>query len=131
MNGHTIILQGQSRRDQAKRIIDSVPAGFVVNVKAPTRSSDQNAKLWAMLSDISRAKPQGRELPPEIWKSLFMAQCGFKPRFEPSLDGQGVVPVGYKSSRLSKAEFSELIESIAAFGAEHGVSFGDEGSLAA
>jgi hypothetical protein len=93
----------------------------VVNIRAATRIGEQNAKLWAMLSDVSRAKPQGRQYPPEIWKALFMAECGFKPRFEPSLDGQGVVPIGYKSSRLSKAEFSDLIESIAAFGAEHGV----------
>lgn len=124
--GQTIALHGQHSRERAKRLIDTVPPGYVVNVRGPSRSSEQNAKLWAMLSDVSRAKPQGRVLAPDVWKALFMAQAGFKPRFEPSLDGQGVVPTGYKSSRLTKAEFSELIECIHAFAAEHGITLGDE-----
>lgn len=125
-NGQTIILNGPMSRQRAHRLIDIAPDGCVQNISAPKRSDDQNAKMWAMLSDVSRSKPQGREYPPEIWKSLFMAEAGFKPRFEPSLDGKGVVPIGYKSSRLKKAEFSDLIEAIYAYGAEHGVQWTEE-----
>ena len=121
MTGQTIRLVGDSQRDHAKRMIDCAPPESVVNIREATRSGEQNAKLWAMLSDVARAKPQGRALSTDIWKALFMAEAGFKPRFEPSLDGQGVVPVGYKSSGLRKAEFSDLIEAIYAYGAEHGV----------
>lgn len=119
----TVILRGWNSGVQAKRLIDKAPPGSVVKIEPPKRTEDQNAKLWAMISDVSRAKPEGREYPPEIWKSLFMASAGFTPRFEPSLDGKGVVPIGYKSSRLSKAEFSDLIECINAYAAEHGVEF--------
>lgn len=129
-NGQTIILNGPMSRRKAHQLIDVAPDGFVHNISAPKRTDDQNAKMWAMLSDISRAKPQGREYPPEIWKSLFMAEAGFKPRFEPSLDGKGVVPIGYKSSRLKKAEFSDLIEAIYAYGADHGVKWSDEREMA-
>jgi len=122
----TVILNGDTRRALAKRLIDVAPAGSVVEVKAPRRSNQQNAMLWALLSDVSRAKPQGRELPPELWKALFMAACGHQVRFEPTLDGQGVVPLGFRSSRLNKAEMAELIECILAFGAEHRVEFGDQ-----
>lgn len=126
MSGQTIILNGPMSRRKAHQLIDAAPDGCVHNISAPKRTDDQNAKMWAMLSDVSRAKPQGREYPPEIWKSLFMAEAGFKPRFEPSLDGRGVVPIGYKSSRLKKAEFSELIEAIYAYGSEHGVQWTEE-----
>lgn len=125
MTGQTIRLVGESQRDHAKRMIDRAPPHAVVNIREATRSGEQNAKLWAMLSDVARAKPQGRTLTTEVWKALFMAEAGFKPRFEPSLDGQGVVPVGYKSSGLRKAEFSDLIEAIYAYGAEHGVQWSE------
>jgi hypothetical protein len=119
----TVILRGWNSGVQAKRLIDAAPPGSVVKIEPPKRTEDQNAKLWAMLSDVSRAKPEGRDYPPEIWKSLFMAAAGFTPRFEPSLDGKGVVPIGYKSSRLSKAEFSDLIETIQEYGACHNVQW--------
>lgn len=125
-SGQTLILAGDRQRDLAKAIIDRAPPYAVVNVREAKRTSEQNAKLWAMLSDIARAKPQGRNLPTEIWKSLFMAQCGHKMRFEPDLDGEGVVAIGFRSSRLTKAEMSDLIECIAAYGAQHGVQWSDE-----
>lgn len=120
-DGQTLIVG--TNRETIHRVIDCAPRGSVVNVKPPRRTLDQNAKMHAMLSDISRAKPGGRVLPPEVWKALFMHEAGFKCTFEPSLDGSGVVPLGFKSSRLSKAEFSDLIECINAFAAEHGVEF--------
>lgn len=123
MSGQTVILRGDTQRAFAKRLIDAAPVDAVVNIREATRSADQNARLWAMLSDVSRAKPQGRVLPPEIWKCIFMASVGHQCRFEPSLDGNGVVPIGFKSSRLTKAEFSDLIEAVFAFGAEHGVQW--------
>lgn len=119
----TVILMGT--RTAAHKLVDAAPAGSVCKISPPRRTEDQNAKLWALLSDVSRAKPQGRDYPPEIWKSLFMADVGFEPRFEPALNGRGVVPIGYKSSRLNKGEFSDLIEAIYAFGAEHNVEWSE------
>jgi len=121
MNGQTIRLVGESQRAFAHRLIDKAPAGAVVNVREAVRSSEQNALMWVLLSDIARAKPMGRALKSEGWKALFMDMIDKKPSWEPNLDGSGVVCIGYKSSRLSKAEMSEMIESIYAFGAEHGV----------
>ncbi|ANI76464.1 hypothetical protein EP837_00005 [Sphingobium sp. EP60837] len=87
--------------------------------------------MWSLLSQISRAKPDGRVLDTDTWKALFMHSAGFKCTFEPTLDGQGVVPLGYKSSRLRKAEFSDLIEAIFSFAAEKGIPLSDEISTAA
>lgn len=119
--GQTVRLVGARQLQLAHRLIDKAPQGAVVNVREATRTSDQNAKMHAMLSDVARAKPGGRVLSTDAWKALFMHDAGFKCTFEQSLDGQGVVPLGFKSSRLSKAEFSDLIEAIYAFGAEHSV----------
>jgi len=126
MTGQVVILSSDWRRMQAKRLIDAAPANAVVEVKEAKRSSDQNALMWSLISEIARAKPGGRVLSPDAWKALFMNAAGFSCTFEPSLDGKGVVPLGFKSSRLNKAEFSDLIEAIHAFAAEHGIPLGDE-----
>lgn len=123
--GQTLILSSPAVRQLAHKLIDAAPDRAVLNIQEAKRTNDQNAKMHAMLSDVARAKPNGRVLPTDVWKSLFMAEAGFKPRFEPSLDGNGVVPVGYKSSGLSKAEFSDLIEAIYSFGAEHGIRWSE------
>lgn len=125
MIGQTIRLV-PSTIDRAKRLIDAAPEGAVMNIRPATRSAEQNAKLWAMLSDVSRAKPEGRELTPEVWKVLFMAALGHAVRFEVGLDGSGVVPIGFRSSRLNKAQMSDLIEMIYEYGARHGVQWTEE-----
>lgn len=121
----TIRLHGDVQRHRAKLLIDQAPAGAVVKVSPPVRTSEQNARMWAMLSDVARAKPEGRALPAETWKALFMSECGHQPLFEPALDGRGVVHVGFRSSRLRVAEMSDLIEAIYVYGAEHGVEWSE------
>lgn len=121
----TAILRGQSQRDFAKAMIDRAPVDAVVRISAPTRTTDQNAKFWAMLSDISRAKPGGRVATPETWKALAMHACGFAVQFEMGLNGQPF-PTGFRSSRMTKDEMSMLIEWLYAFGAENGIRWTDE-----
>lgn len=120
MNGQTIILSSPVARSQAHRLIDLAPHGAVCNVREARRTSEQNDKMWAMLSDVSRQKPQGRVLPPHKWKALFMDAIGIPADWEPGLSG-GVVNVGYRSSQLTKSQMSDLIEQMYSYGAEHGV----------
>lgn len=130
MAGHTIILSSNYARENAHKLIDRAPPGAVLNVQETRRTNEQNALLWTLLGYVSRARPQGRNYPPEIWKSLFMASCGHQVRWEPALDGNGVVGVGYRSSRLRKAEMADLIECIMAFAAEHGIEISDRSEAA-
>ncbi|WP_395393129.1 recombination protein NinB [Novosphingobium sp. BL-8A] len=120
-NGQTLILANDQVRRLAHQLIDRAPERAVLNIREATRSLDQNAKMHAMLSDISRAKPMGRNLKPEIWKCLFLDAMGHQANWVPSLDGDGVVNTGFRSSRLTVAQMSDMIESMYAFGAEHGV----------
>lgn len=116
----TVILRGLEQRAMACELIRRAPADAVVTIKEATRNLDQNAKLWAMISDVSRAKPEGRTHAPEVWKCLFMAACGHTVRFETGLDGNPF-PIGFSSSRLSKRQFADLIETVYEYGSRHGV----------
>ena len=116
----TVIISGPTRRQWAHRLIDAAPEYATVTIRPQDRTTDQNAKMWAMLSDISVAKPQGRRHTPEVWKCLMMSACGHAVQFEVGIDDKPF-PVGFSSSRLSKHQMSELIEFIYAYAAEHGV----------
>ncbi|WP_226552939.1 recombination protein NinB [Celeribacter naphthalenivorans] len=120
MAGQTIILRGRSQRQFAHTLLDKAPADAIVNIRKATRTVDQNAKMWAMLSDVSRARPEGRICTPETWKCLFMHALGHETRFELGLNGEPF-PVGFRSSSLNKEQMSDLIEFIYAWGSERGV----------
>jgi hypothetical protein len=116
----TVILRGQPQRDLAKQLIDKAPVDAVVKISEAKRTTSQNNKLWALLSDISRHKPEGRRHIPEIWKCVFMASCGHEVQFEHGLDGRPF-PVGFRSSHLTKSQMSDLIEYVISYGQQHGV----------
>ena len=124
MPGQTIILRGQSQRDMAKRLIDAAPVDAVVNVKEATRNADQNARLWAMLSDVSRSKPDGRMHTAEVWKTLFMQACGHEVQFLHGLDGNPF-PSGFRSSRLTVRQMADLITFVSAYGDQNGVRWSE------
>jgi hypothetical protein len=124
-DGQTIVLTGQRARQEAARLIEIAPAGAIVNIRAAKRTNDQNSLMWALLSDISRAKPEGRCHTPEVWKALMMHACGHAVQFEMGLNGQPF-PTGFSSSRLTKAQMTDLIDCIFEFGARHGVRWSNE-----
>lgn len=126
---HTVILDSRYRREQAHKLIDAAPVGAVMTVAPPKRTVPQNARFYAMLTDVSKAKPGGRNLTPDVWKAVFMNACGFAVQFETGLSGEPF-PVGFRSSRLSKHQMGELMDFIEAWGAENGVTFGDEARAA-
>jgi len=74
-----------------------------------------------MLSDISRAKPDGRRWTPDTWKAAFMNSTGHQVQFCEGLDNSGPFPLGFRSSRLTVKQMSDLIEVIYEYGSRHGV----------
>lgn len=95
---------------------------MVLEVKPSTRSLEQNARLWAMLSDISRQVDwYGRKLTPDEWKHVFSAALK-KQEVVTGIDG-GFVVLGLSTSKMTKAEMSDLQTLIEAFGAERNVRF--------
>jgi hypothetical protein len=122
---YTVRLTGPTQREYAKRLIDAAPDYAVVTVRAGDRTLEQSSKMWAMLTDIARAKPEGRRWTPETWKCAFMNALGHQVQFAEGLDGSGPFPLGFRSSKLSKAQMSDLLEVITEYGARHGVQWSD------
>lgn len=106
---------------QAKPLlVDSVK--LVVTVKKQTRSTAQNARMWAMLEEISKqVEWYGNWLTPEEWKDVMSA--GLKrTKVVPGIDG-GMVICGQSTSKMTIAEMCELQELMEAFGVQHDVQF--------
>jgi hypothetical protein len=124
MSRHVVRIASPEHRRRAHEIVARAPEGYVVEIRAPRRTLDQNALLWALLTEVSIAKPGGRTHTPEVWKCLFMAACGHAVAFETGLDGRPF-PVGFRSSKLTKAQMSDLIEFVHAWCAEQGLVLSD------
>lgn len=120
-----IILASEAAKDLACSIVLQAPYGYVCEVREQTRSNEQNDKMWAMLTDLSIAKPEGRRLIPEDWKVLMMHACGWECQFLEGLDGRPF-PKGFSSSKLSKSQMASLITFIQEYGDRHGVRWSDE-----
>lgn len=120
-----VTLVGDTQRAYAKRLIDEAPAGYVVKIAAETRRDAQNRKLWPMLMDIQRQVPEMVLFNTEDIKLRFLNAHGVEMRFLPALEGQGAFPVGLRSSLLTVAQFSGLIELLYAYGAKHGVQWSE------
>jgi hypothetical protein len=96
----------------------------VITLGRVNRSSDQNKLLWALLGDVSvQVDWYGRKLEKEDWKEVFSAAWK-QQDVVPGING-GFVVMGVRTSKMTKLEFSELIEIIYAFGAEHSVRWSD------
>lgn len=108
-------------RANAIEAIRAAEFDAVVTVSPKRRSTYQNAKMWAMLSDVANAKPEGREWTPETWKAAFMHYLGHQIRFADGLDGSGPFPVGFRTSGLSVKQMIDLITCIYKYGDDHGV----------
>ena len=128
MSGQTIILAGPSQRSFAKSMIENAPADAVVNIREAKRTLDQNAKMWAMLSDISRSAPEGRQWTTDVWKAAFMHALGHEIIWQPGLNGVPF-PAGFRTSRLNKEQMGDLITMILEYGDRHGVKWSNEASI--
>lgn len=88
-----------------------------------------NAKMWAMLADISAQVPwpvngQMQKLDAEDWKSLITAAAKQESRVAMGLNG-GAVMLGVSTRKMTIQQMSDVIEQLYAFGAEKGVVWSD------
>ena len=97
----------------------------VITLGREVRTLDQNSKQWAILKDISeQVEWFGQKHSPEDWKDILSAAWKGQ-KLVPGVSG-GFVALGVRTSRISKEEFSEYIESIYAFGAERSVAWSEK-----
>lgn len=116
-------LRSLAARQLAASYCMEAPDGFAVEFKPTRRSVEQNAALWAKLDDIAaQVVWYGKKLTAEDWKDVFTASLR-KARVVPTIDGDGFVPLGMSTSRMTKEEMNNLLSLIDAFAAERGVVF--------
>lgn len=129
----TFILKADNARDRMaaawNRACEFLQLGKSVRLELrecrPTRTLDQNSKLWAVLTDIARQVPwfvdgKQQRLEPDEWKDILTAGLKKHQRIAQGIEG-GFVILGTRTSRMSVGEMVELIELAHAFGSEHGV----------
>ena len=86
------------------------------------RSLEQNRMMWANLEDIAQQVVwYGVKLTKDEWKDILTAALK-KQKVVPGIEG-GFVVIGARTSTMSVAEMTELIELSTAFGTQQGVKF--------
>ena len=121
-----ITIRSVQQKDWVIDIIKSMPYEptyeIVIQERKASRSLDQNAKMWAVLTDISaQVNWHGQKLTKEEWKDVFSAALK-KQKVVPGMDG-GFVVIGAHTSKMSVSEMSDLLELATAFGCQHNVKW--------
>src|SRR6202048_1392390 len=123
MSRAVVQIKADSDRSQIATWARNVPVGTTVEFRAPRRSNDQNALMWSLLAQVSKQVDwYGTKLSSEDWKDVLTASLRHA-RVVPGIDPGTFVPLGMRTSQMTKEEISNLIELVYAFGAEHDVKF--------
>ena len=117
---HVITLRNEGDLAKAMGWLKSCAYGFRVEVKEPKRSDMQNDRMWWLLTAISKGVLwHGQNYSPDDWKDYFCHILNGG-RFMPDERG-GLVPIGRRTSQMSKSEMSELQALMEIFCAKYGV----------
>lgn len=126
MTRASFILNGRNSRELVAQFARTAPDGTAVAFKKARRSTVQNSLMWARLTDIARQVVwHGQKLTATDWKDVFSASLRHA-RVVPGIDPGTFVPLGMRTSDMTKAEMADLLDLIDAFAAERGVTFSDE-----
>jgi hypothetical protein len=118
-----IIITSAGDRAKAANWLAKAPWNTRVTFNGPKRSVPQNDLMWSRLTEISENVVwYGQKLSPDDWKDVFTASLR-KARVVPGLDAGSFVPLGMRTSDMSKEEMTALLDLIDAFAAEHNVEF--------
>ena len=119
----TIRLTGPTQRQYACKRIMEAPQGYTVKIAEETRTDEQNRLMWPLIADMQAQIAEMGTRSADDCKLQFLHALGQELRFLPALEGGGMFPVGQRSSKLNKAQFSALIEIMFHYGARHGVQW--------
>lgn len=116
-------------RQDAHRWVDKALSNWqpgkpwLLEIREPKRTDEQNAALWGLLAQITRQRPvhNGRDMTSDLWKSVFMDALGHEVDYCASLDGKRIFPLGHRSSHLTKAQFADLLTLMLAWCAAEGL----------
>lgn len=101
---------------------------LILSIRLETRSDAQNRLLHSRLGDVAKhCAWSGEKRDVDTWRRLFtsawMRTRGDGVELLPALDGHGVDIVYASTTKLSRAECSDLSEYILCWGTDHGVNW--------
>jgi len=124
MGRAVLTLYGDAERAKAALWLAKAPPLTRVEFKGPARSTDQNALMWELLTQLAdQHRWHGIKLTAEDYKDLLTASLRREVRTVPNTDGTGFVVLGMRTSDMSREEMSNLIDLIYAFATRVGVTF--------
>jgi hypothetical protein len=133
MSRYDLTLNSAADKARAISWLQKARQGWTMTLREPKRNADQNAKMWAMLSEITAQRKVhcGVKMTPELWKCVFMHALGQEVSYLHTLDGGSIFPAGFRSSELTVKQMADLITLIEAWAAQSGVTFHDQQEKAA
>ena len=117
----TIHLVDTAARARAERIMASAPRGHYVTISEPTRTLEQNRLMWPLIKDMREQDEHMATFTPDQVKLRFLNALDNEMQLLPELWGGGQFVAGQRSSTLTKADFSNLIELMFKWGAENDI----------
>lgn len=120
------ILVNDRVRANAMAALAAAPEDYVVTIAPKTRSSEQNALLHAMLTDLARSHVTwaGKRRTMEEWKALIISGHSVATKHGgeviPGVEGE-FVAIRESSARMSVSRAASLIEYLTAFCVSNGV----------
>mgnify|MGYP001612231632 CR=1 FL=1 len=119
-----LILAHAEARKNAHKAIDEAQDGSKVTIGPPGRSLDQNAAQWPILEEISRhtqlcINGKMEWATKEDWKDALTA--AYQNELRVALYDGKMILLGQRTSKFSKAKFSEWLDFLNAAAAQMGV----------
>lgn len=113
-------------RQSACSAILSAPENYRVEIRERTRSLDQNALMWELLSGLAKqvqwpVNGKLEFLTADEWKDILSASLDQENRIAQGIRG-GFVMIGKRTSKMTVRQMTDLIELIYAFAADRGVT---------
>lgn len=120
-----ILCLNERTRQQAAQAFVDAPDGWIMELRPPTRSLEQNAMLHGTFGIIAKQRPfMERMLHPLQWKTIFISghavATGLGSDMVPGLEGE-FVNIRESSAQMGVARMSSLIEYVLAWCANNGI----------
>jgi len=126
MTKRIFVLSHEIARRRCQEAVWDAPDGHRVTLAAPTRTTDQNAKFHALVSDIAKSGHQwfGKPRNAAEWKVLLVSGHAVATKesseIVPGLEGE-LVSLRESTALMSKRRGASLIEYVQALAALNGI----------
>lgn len=122
MERTTLTITTRAQLETAFRFAAKQQYPYIVEVRDVKRTDEQNRTMWLWLAAFEeQAELSGKRFSKEQWKVIFLQALGKELEVLPTLDGKSWFPAGFRSSKLTKFEFMDLLTLIDSEAAKRGV----------